>query len=138
MATLTDEMKQYVSDNLGYLATVDENGEPDLGPKMSLRVLDDHRLIYNEMTGKVIFSDIKANGKILAAFANKTNLRGYRFGGHATPYTEGDYFDNAVAFSKANNLPAPIAAVVIDICRRGAFSIVIYPLPDSKIVGSPS
>lgn len=57
MATLTDDMKAYIAHNLGYLATVDENGEPDLGPKMSLRVLDDHRLIYNEMTGKTIMKD---------------------------------------------------------------------------------
>lgn len=115
MATLTDEMKSYIADNLGYLATVDSTGDPDLGPKMSLRVLDDNHLIYNEMTGKVIYHDIQQNGKVLAAFANRENLRGYRFGGTAETFTEGEYFDNAVAFAEQAKLPAPIAAVVITI-----------------------
>ncbi|MTV83201.1 pyridoxamine 5'-phosphate oxidase family protein [Secundilactobacillus folii] len=115
MATLTDEMKAYIADNLGYVATVDADGNPDLGPKMSLRVLDDHRLIYNEMTGKTIMRDIDDNGKILVAFANLAKLRGYRFGGKATLYRDGEYFEIAQKFAEENQLPAPIAAGVIDI-----------------------
>lgn len=115
MATLTDDMKAYIAHNLGYLATVDENGEPDLGPKMSLRVLDDHHLIYNEMTGKTIMKDLDANGKVLVAFANLKEMRGYRFGGKAILYREGEYFENAQKWAEAGHHPAPKAAGVIDI-----------------------
>lgn len=115
MATLTDEMKAYISNNLGYIATVDANGEPDLGPKMSIRVLDDQHLIYNEMTGKTIMADIEATGKALVAFANLDNMRGYRFGGKATIYRAGKYFENAQQWATSGNHPAPKAAVVIEI-----------------------
>lgn len=115
MATLTEEMKQYIASNLGYVATVDASGNPDIGPKMSLRVLDDSHLIFNEMTGKTIMNDLDQNGTILAAFANLGAMRGYRFGGKATLYRSGQIFDDATNWAKENKHPLPKAAVVIDI-----------------------
>ena len=44
MATLTEDMKQFINDNLAFVATVSADGVPDLGPKMSMFALDDNHL----------------------------------------------------------------------------------------------
>lgn len=45
MATLTQDMKDMIGAQLNYLATADENGNPQVGPKGTMRVFDDHHLI---------------------------------------------------------------------------------------------
>ncbi|KRN93792.1 pyridoxamine 5'-phosphate oxidase family protein [Pediococcus stilesii] len=115
MSVMTDDMKAYFDKDLAYIATVDHDGNPDVGPKMSLRVLDDSHLIYNEMTGKQIYSNIKDNGKAIVAVADLPTMKGYRFGGTATAYTEGKYFDMAKEWAEKGGHPAAKAAVVIEI-----------------------
>ena len=40
MAVITPEIKEFIKNNLGWITTVSKDGELDLGPKMSLFVLD--------------------------------------------------------------------------------------------------
>ncbi|WP_283680366.1 pyridoxamine 5'-phosphate oxidase family protein [Lentilactobacillus sp. Marseille-Q4993] len=114
MAKLTDDMKILLKDELSYIATVDADGNPDIGPKISMRVLDDSHLIYNEMTGGQTQANIEADAKAIVAVANAKALHGYRFGGPAKLYTSGEYFDNAVAWADGK-YPYPKAAGVITI-----------------------
>ena len=39
MAQLTEDMKEFIKNNLAWVATVNQDGIPDLGPKMSMFVL---------------------------------------------------------------------------------------------------
>ena len=50
MVALTDDMKKFVENNLCWIATVGKDGQLDLGPKMSMFVLDDSHLAYHERT----------------------------------------------------------------------------------------
>ena len=52
MAKLTDEMKELMSKQLAYIATVSNDGMPNIGPKRTMRIVDDSTLMYNENTGK--------------------------------------------------------------------------------------
>ena len=49
MVAMTDDMKSMIANNLCYIATVDENGYPDIGPKISMQVKDDSHLFYYEL-----------------------------------------------------------------------------------------
>ncbi|MCD2257455.1 pyridoxamine 5'-phosphate oxidase family protein [Lactobacillus sp. CC-MHH1034] len=115
MIQLTTKMKSMIVNNLAYIATVDENGNPDVGPKETMRVLDDNHLIYNEMTGRQTMHNIADNGKAIVAVANKQELKGFRFAGPAQLFTSGVYFEQAQAYAQANNLPAAKAAAVITV-----------------------
>ncbi|ANK60447.1 pyridoxamine 5'-phosphate oxidase family protein [Loigolactobacillus backii] len=127
MAKLTQAMKDMLTNNLAYIATVDDDGNPDIGPKMSLRVLDDSHLIYNEMTAKQTMRNIATNGKAIVAAASLDNMKGFRFAGTAKLYTTGPYFDNAMEWAKVGH-PAPKSAGVITIDR-------IYTLDAGPLAG---
>ncbi len=48
--TLNQHQKDFFKDHLAYLSTVDANGNPQVGPKASMKVLDDNHLQYLEKT----------------------------------------------------------------------------------------
>ena len=50
MATLTPEMKDFIANNLAWITTISKDGDLDIGPKMSMFVLDDNHLAYHERT----------------------------------------------------------------------------------------
>ncbi|GAB6092861.1 pyridoxamine 5'-phosphate oxidase family protein [Furfurilactobacillus curtus] len=117
MAKLNDEMKDLVNRAFAFIATVDENGNPQVGPKGTMRILDDEHLIYNEETGRQAWHNLQTNGKIAVAFHPFPGLKGFRVEGHVKIYESGQIFDDATAYATENKLPKAIAAVVISIDR---------------------
>ena len=81
MATLTQDMKDMIGAQLNYLATADENGNPQVGPKGTMRVFDDHHLIYNEETGKQAWHNLQYSKKAAVATVDYKALKGFRFEG---------------------------------------------------------
>lgn len=50
-------------DHLAYLATVDEDGVPQVGPKASMKVLNDGQLQYLEKTKSHAYANLKNGSK---------------------------------------------------------------------------
>ena len=75
MAKLTQEMKDMIGSQLNYLATADENGNPQVGPKGTMRVFDDEHLIYNEETGHHAWHNLNATRKAAVATVDRSQLK---------------------------------------------------------------
>lgn len=108
----TQEMKDMMKVQLAYVATVDEEGNPNIGPKRTTRVLDDHRLIFCENTDGQHHKNIKSNGKISVVFIDRENNAGFRFVGKATSYTDKEKMDLA---EKLAGVRPKAACVIIDV-----------------------
>ncbi|KRL57009.1 pyridoxamine 5'-phosphate oxidase family protein [Furfurilactobacillus rossiae] len=117
MAKLTSEMKDLISQAFPFIATVDEDGNPQIGPKGTLRVMDDEHLIYNEETGRQAWHNLQANHKIAVAVHPYPGKIGLRVEGYATIYKDGPVFEAAHQYAVDNQLPDLIAAVVISVDR---------------------
>lgn len=115
--TLTEDMKNMIAAQLSFIATVDEAGHPQIGPKGTLRVLDDTHLIYNEHTGKQAWHNVEANHKVVVATVNHAAFKGYRFEGLAEVHQADAIYEEAVTFAAGHHVPKPVAAVVIDLER---------------------
>ncbi len=70
MAVITPEIKEFIKNNLGWITTVSKDGELDLGPKMSLFVLDDTHIAYHERTAGQHYENLKNGSPLVIAFAN--------------------------------------------------------------------
>jgi len=112
MAKLTNEMKELMAKQLAYIATVSSDGMPNIGPKRTMRIVDDSTLMYNENTGKQTQQNIKDNARVAVAYVDWEKLDGYRFVGKAEIFTEGKIFDDAVEWAKGK---VPKSVVVIHI-----------------------
>lgn len=83
MAELTDEMKAMIKAQLPFLATADEKGLPQVGPKGSIQVMDDSHLLYYEHTFRHAYQNLKQTGRAAVAVADRTAQKGFRFEGQA-------------------------------------------------------
>lgn len=111
---LTEEMKELIKTELAYIATADNDGNPNVGPKRTMRVLDDQHLIFCENTDGKHHANIKANGKISVAFVKREKNYGFRFDGIAKSYTDEEHME--LAKSKAGARPKA-AAIIIEILK---------------------
>lgn len=75
---LTQAQQDFFKDHLSYLATVDANGEPQVGPKASMVVLDESHLQYLEKTQVHAYENLLNGSKaavVVADVPTHTNVR---------------------------------------------------------------
>lgn len=116
MAKLNNEMKEMFAKQLPLIATINEDGSPNLGPKRSMRILDDETIIYNENTGGRTLRNIQRNPKVTVVIIDRENLDGYRFVGEAEVHEEGKYYEEAKEWA-VGKMGVPKSAVVIKVRR---------------------
>lgn len=75
---LNKEQQEFFATHLAFLATVDKDGMPQVGPKQSMKVQDESHLTYLEKTQAHAFENIKNGSKVAVVVADKpshTNVR---------------------------------------------------------------
>jgi len=115
MATLTHEMKAMIVEQQCFVGTVNEDGEPNVAPKRSTRVLSDDSLIFTEGTGGATYANIKRGSKVSVAVVNRDILDGYRFVGNTSYYESGELYEQAVAMSEKRGMSKPHAGILVHI-----------------------
>ncbi|KFI60989.1 pyridoxamine 5'-phosphate oxidase family protein [Bifidobacterium cuniculi] len=115
MATLTEDMKQFIDDNLAFVATVSPDGQPDLGPKMSMFVLDDSHLAYHERTGGQTYRNLENGSPLVVAYVNLAEKKGYRFRGEVVLHADDDIYDEQVRIAKEKGTKVPACVPVLAI-----------------------
>ena len=116
MAKLTNEMKEMFSVQLPIIATVNEDGTANVGPKRSGRIYDDETIVFNENTSGRTQKNIERTGNATIIVIDREKLDGYRFVGKATVYTEGKYYEEAKAWAEGK-MGVPKAVTVFKIER---------------------
>lgn len=117
MARMTEKMKEMVSRQQCFVATVNADGTPNLGPKRSTRVLDDEHLVYNEGTAKRTWENVNRGSKVAIAVADPDRMEGYRFVGSPEVVAEGPLYEAAVTMASQRGFPPPKAVVKVRVER---------------------
>lgn len=115
MAVLTQEMKDMIATQQCFIGTVDAQGNPNVAPKRSTRVLSDETLIFSEGTGGATYANIKNGSRVSVAVVNREILNGFRFVGNGVLYESGELYEQSAAISVKMGLPKPRAVCVIHI-----------------------
>lgn len=90
MGILTEEMKLLVAQHrLGFVATVDVDGSPNLSPKGTMVVLDDNRILFGEVSSPNTISNLQRNPALEINIVDPLSRKGFRFKGDAQ-YIERD------------------------------------------------
>ncbi|MDY3689186.1 pyridoxamine 5'-phosphate oxidase family protein [Bifidobacterium pseudolongum] len=117
MATLTEDMKQFINDNLAFVATVSADGVPDIGPKMSMFALDDNHLAYHERTGGQTYRNLENGSPLVVAFVNFEQKKGYRFRGEVVLHTDDAIYDEQVKLAEQRGTKKPACVPVMEIAQ---------------------
>lgn len=99
---LNEDMKAViVQANLSFVATVNEDGSPNLSPKSTLRVYDDGHLIFANLASPGTIENLKRNPRVEINCIDIFSRRGYRFTGSAVVHSPGDVlYEEFVAIMK--------------------------------------
>jgi predicted pyridoxine 5'-phosphate oxidase superfamily flavin-nucleotide-binding protein len=135
MAVLTEDMKRVVREQrLGYVATVCPDGTPNLSPKGTTTVWDDHHLIFADIRSPHTIANLKQNPAVEINVVDWFTRKGYRFKGIATVIESGPRFDELVAFFSrrgTSDAPRRIQAVVMVEVQRAL--PLISPAYDGEV-----
>ena len=81
---LTDDMKRVILEQkLGFVATVNEDGTPNLSPKATFVVLDARTIAFAELRSPNTVRNIARNAAVEVNFVDPFVRKGYRFQGRA-------------------------------------------------------
>lgn len=114
MAILTEEMKKMIGEQQCFIATADQAGRPNVGPKGSTRVLDDETIMFVEATAKKTYANVKENPRVAIAVVDKEKMGGYRFVGPAQVIESGEFFDKVAAETQKARIK-PVAVVTVKV-----------------------
>ncbi len=81
---------------LGYVATVNEDGTPNLSPKATTTVWDEDHLIFADLRSPGTVKNLRSNPAVEVNVVDPFLRKGYRFKGTAEVFTEGSFFQEAV------------------------------------------
>ena len=98
---------------LGFAATVCLDGTPNLSPKGTTAVWDDHRLIFADIRSPHTLENLRRNPAIEVNVVDHVSCKGYRVKGTGAVLTEGDRFGEAVAFYRERGVANEIRSVVL-------------------------
>ncbi|MEE8725258.1 MAG: pyridoxamine 5'-phosphate oxidase family protein [Bifidobacterium crudilactis] len=115
MVALNDEMKDMIDNSVSYIATVDHEGNPDIGPKMSMHVIDDTHIGYYERTAGQHYRNLQDNGRLIVMVVNPKEKKGYRFHGEVTLHQNDDVHEAAIAYADEHDIKHPVAVPVMKI-----------------------
>ena len=132
MATLTADMKTFIENNLAWITTVDKDGNLDLGPKMSMFVLDDNHLAYHERTAGQHYENLKNGSPLVIAFANLEKKQGYRFRGNVVLHVDDDIYNEQVKVAEEKGTKKPAVIPVLEATGFGAIYYVCEVLEHEK------
>jgi len=114
MATLTAEARRVVEEQrLGFVATVNVDGTPNLSPKGTVTVLDDDRLMFADIRSPRTVENLRHNPGVEINVVDPFSRKGYRFRGRATVLDDGPGFAELLAFYRARGSTNPIESIVI-------------------------
>jgi len=115
MAILTDDMKRVILEQrLGFVATVDGDGTPNLSPKGTMVVLDDAHIAFGEIRSPNTLRNLADRPAVEINFVDPTARKGYRFKGRAEVIERGrpDFDELFAHFTRWGQLGESIRAIV--------------------------
>jgi predicted pyridoxine 5'-phosphate oxidase superfamily flavin-nucleotide-binding protein len=94
---LTADMQQVLNEQrLGFVASVCEDGTPNLSPKGTTTVWDEEHIVFAEIN-----------------VVDPVSRKGYRFKGTATVHEQGPIFEQGLAFYRQRGTSSPIRSIVL-------------------------
>ena len=98
-AKLTPDMKRVVTEQrLAYVATVCEDGTPNLSPKGTIAVWDDDHLVFANIRSPGTIANIRKNPAVEVNVVDPFVRKGYRFKGTGEVVVDGDRFEEIMGF----------------------------------------
>jgi len=111
---LTADMQRVLNEQrLGFVASVCEDGTPNLSPKGTTTVWDDEHIIFADICSPGTISNIRHHPVVEINVVDPVTRKGYRFKGPATIHQQGPIFEQGLAFYRQHGTISSIRSIVL-------------------------
>ena len=129
---ITEKIKEFLDlQKLGYVATVNPDGSPNLSPKGTIIGWTDKTLAFADIRSPDTVNNLKTNPHVEINVIDPLSRKGYLFRGEARLLHEGTLFEEILNHYRSNGVKSPINSIVLT--ESSEVSEVISPLYDMGI-----
>ena len=120
-----DMQRVVLEQRLALVATVTADGRPNVSPKGSLTVWDEHRLVFADIASPGTVENLRSNPHVEVDVVDPIVRKGYRFKGTAAVHTSGAMYEQGLAVLRARGSTLTAdrvrSIVVIDVTAAAPF-----------------
>lgn len=114
MGALSPDARRVVEEQrLGFVATVNADGTPNLSPKGTLAVLDEDHLVFANIRSPGTIRNLRERPTVEVNVVDPFGRMGYRFRGTATIAEAGARLEELLGFYRDRGTTLPIQSVVV-------------------------
>ncbi len=111
---LTSDMQRVLNEQrLGFVASVCEDGTPNLSPRGTTTVWDDEHIVFADICSPGTIANIRHHPIVEINVVDPVIRKGYRFKGSATIHQQGPIFEQGLAFYRQRGTMSFIRSIVL-------------------------
>jgi len=135
-AMLTPDMRRIIAEQrLGFVATADADGTPNVSPKGTFVVVDDKTIAFGEVRSPGTVRNLRVNPRVEVNFVDPFVRKGYRFAGTATVVERGNPdFDALVGRLQSSLGPRMRAVVTIAVTKASPLTSPAYDDGTTEVI----
>ena len=134
MVMITPEIKSFLDiHKLGYVATVSEDGLPNLSPKGTIIGWDEKTLAFADIRSPDTMKNLQSNPNVEINAIDPLSRKGYLFSGTSRILSQGDQYDKILTYYRDKGIKSPIGSIVlVDVSKVSEVTSPLYDLGISE------
>ncbi|HTT44779.1 MAG TPA: pyridoxamine 5'-phosphate oxidase family protein [Thermoplasmata archaeon] len=117
MVQIPEQVRRFVEEQrLGFVATVNLDGSPNVSPKGTVTIWDEEHLVFADLASPTTVRNLEHDPRSEVCVVDPVSRKGWRFRGQAEVLHLGDRFREGVRFFEERQLPdapARIRSIVL-------------------------
>ena len=111
---ITHKIRKLLSEQkLGFVATVSPDGTPNLSPKGTIIVWDEHTLAFADIRSPQTMRNLRNNPSIEINVVDPFSRKGFRFKGVAEIISNGEKYDKIFSHYQKSGVKSSIKSIVL-------------------------
>lgn len=130
MAILTPQIRDFLeTQKLGYVATVSDDGTPNLSPKGTIISWDENTLAFADIRSPDTVKNLEMNPAVEINVIDPLLRKGFLFKGKSRIIKNGDVYENILSHYRNKGIKSPIGAIVlVDVADVQSVTSPLYDL----------
>lgn len=127
MISIPKHVQDFLPGKLAWVATASRNGEPNVTPKGSLKLLDEHHVLFADLFSLKTRKNLEENTKVAVTVMDASTGKAYQLKGTAEIVGSGRLFEDTVNQLKKSPKQLPPLHHVVKITVQAVFDQSVGP-----------
>jgi uncharacterized protein len=133
MVSIPKHVQEFLPGKLAWVATTSRDGEPNVTPKGTLKLLDDSHVAFADLFSLKTRKNLLENNKVAVTVVDATTAKGYQIKGTAEVVDSGKLYDTTSQQVKESKKGLPPVHHVVKITVEAVFDQSVGPEAGKQI-----